>query len=107
MAGRRRRSSPLEDFLELVAMMPWWAGVALALVAYLLLHRFAQQPVQVSDFKAGAVAKYLVCDLQPGRWTVRGPSRADATVTPEGKCLYFTARPGAYELKLAAGAPRN
>ena len=28
--ARRKKSSPLEDFLELVAMMPWWAGVMLA-----------------------------------------------------------------------------
>jgi hypothetical protein len=60
-----------------------------------------------TTFKADGAAKYLVCDLQPGRWSVRGPSRADATVAPEGKCLYLTVRPGAYELKLAAAARRN
>ena len=31
--------------MELVAMLPWWAGVALALVSYLLLHRVAAQEV--------------------------------------------------------------
>jgi restriction system protein len=31
--------------MELVAMLPWWVGVALALVSYLLLHRLAEQPV--------------------------------------------------------------
>lgn len=36
-------------------MMPWWAGVVLALVAYVLLHRLAQ-PVQMSGLKPGEVA---------------------------------------------------
>jgi restriction system protein len=31
--------------MELVAMLSWWAGVALALVSYLLLHRVASQEV--------------------------------------------------------------
>jgi restriction system protein len=31
--------------MELVAMLPWWAGVALALLSYLLLHSVASQQV--------------------------------------------------------------
>ena len=31
--------------MELVAMLPWWAGVALALLSYLLLHPVAAQPL--------------------------------------------------------------
>jgi restriction system protein len=31
--------------LELVAMLPWWAGVLLALVSYFVLHSIASQPV--------------------------------------------------------------
>ena len=57
--ARRRKSSALDDFLELVAMMPWWAGVLLALLAYVLLHRFSQ-PVPVSDFKLGSMATVAV-----------------------------------------------
>lgn len=57
--ARRRKSSPLEDFLELVAMMPWWAGVLLALAAYALLHRFAQL-VQISAFRPGEAATAAV-----------------------------------------------
>ncbi len=30
--------------MDLVSMLPWWAGVALALVSYLLLHSVASQP---------------------------------------------------------------
>lgn len=40
----RRRQSPAEDILDLVAMLPWWGGVALAVISYLLLHQFAGVP---------------------------------------------------------------
>jgi restriction system protein len=34
--------------MDLVALLPWWAGVLLALVSYLALHAIAIQPVTVS-----------------------------------------------------------
>ena len=43
--GRRKRSSPAGDFIELVAKLPWWAGVALAVLSYILLHKVAAQPL--------------------------------------------------------------
>lgn len=42
--ARRKKSNPAEDLIELVALLPWWAGVALALMSYLLLHQIAAQP---------------------------------------------------------------
>jgi restriction system protein len=42
--ARRKKTSPAEDFMDLVALLPWWAGVGLAVVAYLALHGFATQP---------------------------------------------------------------
>ncbi|QDZ29565.1 restriction endonuclease [Noviherbaspirillum sp. UKPF54] len=39
--GRKRNSSPAEDLLDLVSMLPWWSGVALALVSYFVLHALA------------------------------------------------------------------
>jgi restriction system protein len=44
---RKSKTSIADDIFELVALMPWWAGCALALVSYLLLHRVAIQPVTV------------------------------------------------------------
>jgi restriction system protein len=41
--ARKKKSSPAEDVVELVSMMPWWLGIALALVAYLWLHSVASQ----------------------------------------------------------------
>jgi hypothetical protein len=43
--ARRKKSSSFEDIIELVAMLPWWAGVVLALVFYLWLHSVATQPI--------------------------------------------------------------
>jgi len=43
--ARRGKTSPAEDIMDLVAMLPWWVGVVLALVSYLLLHSVASQQV--------------------------------------------------------------
>jgi restriction system protein len=43
--ARRRKTSTAEDFMDIVAMMPWWAGVILALASYVLLHTVASQQV--------------------------------------------------------------
>ena len=54
--ARRKKTSPLEDLLDLLALLPWWLCVALAVVSYFLLHRLAV-PVQVAEIRgqAGAV----------------------------------------------------
>jgi restriction system protein len=39
--ARRKRTSPLEDTLDLFARMPWWACVALAVLGYLVLNQVA------------------------------------------------------------------
>jgi len=57
--AKRRKSSPLEDFLEVVALLPWWAGVLLAVAGYVILHRLAQ-PVPVSTLQPGAMATAAV-----------------------------------------------
>lgn len=48
--ARRKKTSPLEDVLDLLAMLPWWICVVLALVSYFLLHRLAT-PIQASDIQ--------------------------------------------------------
>ncbi|MBX3586727.1 MAG: restriction endonuclease [Ramlibacter sp.] len=42
--ARKKRESAGESLVNLVAMLPWWAGVALAVASYLVLHRFAIVP---------------------------------------------------------------
>jgi restriction system protein len=41
--ARRWKTSPAEDLIELVAMLPWWAGVTIAVLSSLLLHQVAAQ----------------------------------------------------------------
>ena len=45
--GRRRRTSPAEDIISLVALVPWWGGVAVGLEAYLYFHSVASGPAPV------------------------------------------------------------
>jgi restriction system protein len=45
--SRGKKASPADDLVELVAIMPWWVGVVLALIAYMVLHRVASQPAPI------------------------------------------------------------
>lgn len=58
----RKKSSPAEDFMDLVAMFPWWVGVALAVLSYLVLHHFASQPV-ASSVQPGQVGSMVTQTL--------------------------------------------
>jgi restriction system protein len=42
--ARRKRQSPAEDIMDIVALLPWWAGVALAVSTYVLFHWLAGRP---------------------------------------------------------------
>lgn len=42
--ARRKKTSPAEDLVDLIALLPWYVGVILALAGYLLLHRIAIAP---------------------------------------------------------------
>ncbi|MFT7776008.1 restriction endonuclease [Roseateles sp.] len=43
--ARRRNRSVAEDIMDLVAKLPWWAGVLLAAGFYLALHAYVSRPV--------------------------------------------------------------
>jgi len=43
--NRRKKSSTIENLIDIVAVLPWWAGVVLAIVSYLALHQVASLPV--------------------------------------------------------------
>ena len=59
--ARRKKSSPAEGLIELLAMLPWWVVVALALLSYLLLHQVATKPLTVT--------------AQPGQLSTMVPQR--------------------------------
>ena len=60
--ARRRKSSPLEDWVDLIAMLPWWGGCLLALILYGLLHRVAAQPV-ITSVALGQIGPAMVQTL--------------------------------------------
>lgn len=47
--AKRRKSSPAEDLVDLVALMPWWVGVLLALASYGALHAVATRPLPAAQ----------------------------------------------------------
>lgn len=47
--GRRRKTSAATDLMDWVAKLPWWAGVALAAIFYLVLHAIATQPLPTTN----------------------------------------------------------
>ncbi|MEJ8839537.1 restriction endonuclease [Ramlibacter sp. AN1133] len=59
----RRKTSVGEDIMDAVALLPWWAGVAFAIVGYAILHAIAVQPVQVvtspNQFASSLPGMYL------------------------------------------------
>lgn len=66
MARKRTRQSGAEDFMDLVAMLPWWGGVAAALVSYFVLHRLSVGPVPAPlqpGQMAGFVGRAMVSSL--------------------------------------------
>ena len=59
---RKRKTSLIEDLVDVVSLLPWWAGVAFAVIGYLVLHRVANpaaiaayQPGQIGGFAARAI----------------------------------------------------
>lgn len=64
--ARNKKQSVAEDLIEITAIMPWWVGVALALIGYLVLHAVAQKPLaaltqpgQVGSLAVSALWKNL------------------------------------------------
>ena len=56
--ARKRKTSPLEEMLDLVSLLPWWAGVAIAAIGYMVLHRMAA-PAQVTAVQPGQVSHLM------------------------------------------------
>ncbi len=63
----RQKTSPIEDMVMVVSKLPWWAGLTLALVSYLVLHAMASRPVMPTTVTPGqmgdAVSKGLVTTM--------------------------------------------
>jgi restriction system protein len=59
---RRKKSSTFEELIDIVAMLPCWAGVVLAVVAYLVLHQVAAQPLvtTIQSGQSGSIATQTI-----------------------------------------------
>lgn len=55
--------------MDLVALLPWWGGVAIAIVGYLVLHRLAA-PVKVGTVQPGQVSQLMTASIITGLATV-------------------------------------
>ena len=67
--ARKKKTSPLEDMMDLVALLPWWGGVAIAIVGYVVLHRMAA-PVKVGAVQPGQVSQLMTASIITGLATV-------------------------------------
>jgi len=100
----RRRQSPFEDLIDVAALLPWWVAVVLAIVAYFVIHPFADAPppTATSMEQAGqAVTKQLYRTLAMfGQYLVPAAFLMGAVVSAVGrakrnKLLATTAEVGA------------
>lgn len=89
MAGKKRSS--LEDVLDIAAHLPWLAGLALAALAYGVLHHFAAAAAAAAAPATGAPLAEIFQYLPPGVWLLvtansfvrrRQPGKLPAEATP-------------------------
>lgn len=62
--ARRNKSSAADDLVNVVALLPWWAGVALAVVGYWVLHAVATRPLPVPQ--SGQTGQLVTAALWQG-----------------------------------------
>lgn len=63
--ARRRKSSFFEDLVSIAAVLPWWAGVLLALISYFVLHNIATAPqVNTANLVPGQMGAFAVGELK-------------------------------------------
>jgi restriction system protein len=60
--ARKAKSSPTEDFVDLIALLPWWVGVLLAAATYLWLHQVASRET-VATLATGQAAAMVTQTL--------------------------------------------
>lgn len=60
--ARRRKSGLTSDLVEIFARLPWWLGVIVAAIVYVLLHRAAVQavPLGIQPARVGGIAVHTI-----------------------------------------------
>ena len=64
MVRRARRDA--SELIDLISLMPWWVGIALAVIVYFVLHAVASYPIpqatqpgSAGNIAAGAILRGL------------------------------------------------
>lgn len=68
--ARRRKEGGWEALVEVVALLPWWAGLIAAAVSYLVLHPIASAPLEVVAYQQGQIASTVMPAIWRGLATV-------------------------------------
>lgn len=63
--ARKRKQSPFEDFVELIALFPWWVGLILAVVSYFWLHHIADAPMVMAT-QPGKIGEVMTQSMYKG-----------------------------------------
>jgi hypothetical protein len=67
--GRKGKSSPAEDFIQLASKLPYWAALILAAFSYFLLHAYATRPT-INVVVPGQITNTVIPALLMGLATV-------------------------------------
>lgn len=62
--ARNKKSTPAEDIVEIVAVLPWWVGIALAVILYFVLHSMASTQISTTPANPGQVGQLIVGTLK-------------------------------------------
>lgn len=63
--ARKQKQSAFEDLIDIVAMFPWWVGLALAAVSYFWLHHISATPMAISP-QPGQVGAVITQSMYKG-----------------------------------------
>jgi restriction system protein len=58
--SRKKKSTPAADLVAIVAFLPWWLGVALAIISYFYLHSMANTDVSLTAGHAEQLGNAVV-----------------------------------------------
>ena len=57
--ARRRKTSPLEDLTSVLALLPWWVCLGLAVASYFILHALAAPATLVGSFRPDQMPSFM------------------------------------------------
>ncbi len=103
--ARRGKSSPTEVFIEIASKLPWWVSLVLAVLSYLALHAFTNQPSQ--PITPGHVADSMIPAM------LKGLAFAGQYILPllfgfaAVLSLFNRAKPDAMKSSLSSSKPSN